>query len=61
MKPIDIKIEIFPLDEEDNKYCAIVMLFGKGWYNCGIVVRDLDPIVAFTKAMELAITYEYWI
>jgi len=61
MKPIDTKIEVFPINEKDNKYCAIVILLGKGWYDSGIVVRDLDPIVAFTKAMELAITYEYWI
>ncbi len=54
------KIVVYPIDTEDNKYCAIVMGFGKGWYNTGIVVRDVDPVKAFIAAKKQAIKEDLW-
>jgi len=57
----DVQIRIFPFDPEDNKYCAIVMIWGRtSWINSGIVVRDEDPINAFKFAMEAAKKEGVW-
>jgi len=57
----DVKIEVFSIDEDDNCYLAIVMgLDDIDWFNTGIVVRESDPIIAFTKALERAKEAEVW-
>ena len=62
----DFKIEVFTKDDigkdADNLYCAIMMQYNSkmGWFNTGIVVREKDPIVAFTKVMERAKLKGYW-
>jgi hypothetical protein len=59
--PLDIKIEVFTKDEEDDKYCAIVMGWDdKDWYNTGIVVRDLSPRLAFNRALKSATEVGWW-
>ena len=48
-------------EDHDNKYCAIVMGFtGDAWVNTGIVVREFLPLMAFSKAMDLAIKKGLW-
>ena len=56
----DVKIEVFSIDEDDKCYLAIVMGLGNDWFNTGIVVRESDPIIAFTKALERAKEAELW-
>ena len=61
----DVKIEVFTIDDvgedHDDKYCAIVMGWtGNSWVNTGIVVREYLPVVAFSKAMDIAIKEGLW-
>lgn len=56
----DVKIEVFSIDEDDNCYLGIVLGLGNVWCNTGIVVRESDPIIAFTKALERAKKSGLW-
>ena len=61
----EVKIVVHTKDDigEDhyNKYCAIVMGYiAAGWVNTGIVVREYLPLMAFSKAMEIAIKKGLW-
>ena len=51
------KICVYDIDPADNCYCAIVMGWHdieKTWYNTGIVVREEDPVLAFSIALTRA-------
>ena len=61
----EIKIVVHTKDDigedHDDKYCAIVMGYiPAGWVNTGIVVREYLPLVAFSKAMDIAIKEGLW-
>lgn len=60
IKPDNVKIEVFPKDSSDGRYCAIVMLYRKQWYNSGLAVREATAAEAFDAAKKLAITAKYW-
>jgi hypothetical protein len=56
-----IKICTYPDDEVGS--ITVVLLWhdeGESWYNSGIVVNEVNPVIAFQKALGRAIEAGWW-
>jgi len=63
---IDRKIQLHSIDDGNdgyNCYCCILLEWSdkaETWFNTGIVVRDIDPIMAMKRVIKIATSRNLW-